>query len=251
MIVDSQVHIWADDSPERPWPVGQSARARDHGAHALSADVLIKQMDAAGIDRAILVPPSFEGDRNDVVLAAARKYAPRFGVMGRIPLNQPELAVPILESWKTHTGALGMRVTFSQGFSATRGSGSSWLTDGTSDWFWPVAEKAGLPVMINPSSSSSLDPIRDIAKSHPKLKITIDHFGLEPNEKDESALAGVGRTSLLASEPNVAVKVSCGPIIRHLPIHFRLSRSAYAFFMNLTDPNESFGEVTCRDYPAR
>jgi predicted TIM-barrel fold metal-dependent hydrolase len=26
MIVDSQVHIWAPDTPERPWPPGQAAR---------------------------------------------------------------------------------------------------------------------------------------------------------------------------------------------------------------------------------
>jgi predicted TIM-barrel fold metal-dependent hydrolase len=27
MIVDSQVHIWAADTPERPWPPGEAARA--------------------------------------------------------------------------------------------------------------------------------------------------------------------------------------------------------------------------------
>ena len=27
MIVDSQLHIWAADTPERPWPPGQAARA--------------------------------------------------------------------------------------------------------------------------------------------------------------------------------------------------------------------------------
>src|SRR5262249_49553777 len=28
------------------------------------------------------------------------------------------------------------------------GPAAAWLTDGTADWFWPAAEKAGLPVMF-------------------------------------------------------------------------------------------------------
>ena len=88
MIVDSQVHIWAPDTPERPWPPGQAARA--HQPTPLTAEALLEKMDAAGVARAILVPPSWEGDRNDVVLAAAHRYPERFAVMGRISLEAPE-----------------------------------------------------------------------------------------------------------------------------------------------------------------
>ena len=35
---------------------------------------------------------------------------------------------------------LGVRLTFKRS--------AKWLTDGTADWFWPAAEKAGLPVMF-------------------------------------------------------------------------------------------------------
>ena len=88
MIVDSQVHIWAADTPERPWPPGEAARA--HQPTPLTAEGLLEKMDAAGVARAILVPPSWEGDRNDVVLAAAHRYPERFAVMGRISLEAPE-----------------------------------------------------------------------------------------------------------------------------------------------------------------
>src|SRR5882762_9762915 len=88
MIVDSQVHIWAADTPERPWPPGQAARA--HQPTPLTAEALLEKMDAAGVARAILVPPSWEGDRNDVVLAAAHRYPQRFAVMGRMSLEAPE-----------------------------------------------------------------------------------------------------------------------------------------------------------------
>ena len=46
-------------------------------------------MKIAGVDRVILVPPSWEGYRNDYALEAAQKYPDRFAVMGKVPLNDP------------------------------------------------------------------------------------------------------------------------------------------------------------------
>src|SRR5262245_44237317 len=103
MIVDSQVHIWAADAPERPWPPGEAARA--HQPTPLTAEVLLEKMDTAGVTRAILVPPSWEGDRNDVVLAAAHLYPERFAVMGRISLEAPESREVFLSLTRTE----GMR----------------------------------------------------------------------------------------------------------------------------------------------
>ena len=102
MIVDSQVHIWAADTPERPWPPGEAARA--HQPTPLTAERLLEKMDAAGVARAILVPPSWEGDRNDVVLAAAQRYPDRFAVMGRISLEAPEsrARIPAADAHRGH-----------------------------------------------------------------------------------------------------------------------------------------------------
>ncbi|GIT39658.1 MAG: hypothetical protein Ct9H300mP8_08540 [Gammaproteobacteria bacterium] len=51
----------------------------------LLAEEAITRMDEAGVDAAILVPPSWEGDRNDVCLDAALRFPDRFAVMGRFP----------------------------------------------------------------------------------------------------------------------------------------------------------------------
>src|SRR3546814_7552574 len=78
------IHIWEADRPERPWPrAGADGRTiRPQRAHPLSAAEAIAAMDAAGVDKAILVPPSWEGDRNDVALAAVAAHPGRFAVMG-------------------------------------------------------------------------------------------------------------------------------------------------------------------------
>ena len=69
-IIDSQVHIWAENTPARPWAPNMEGRA--HLDEPLSAQRLIGMMNEAGVDAAILVPPSLEGDRNDLALAAAQ-----------------------------------------------------------------------------------------------------------------------------------------------------------------------------------
>jgi hypothetical protein len=43
---------------------------------------LVPMMDDAGVDRAVIVPPSWPGDRNDYALEAAKRYPSRFAVMG-------------------------------------------------------------------------------------------------------------------------------------------------------------------------
>ena len=53
LIADAQVHIWAADTPERPWP----ARHAPHQPVPFSKDDLLREMDAAGVQRAVLVPP--------------------------------------------------------------------------------------------------------------------------------------------------------------------------------------------------
>ena len=63
IIVDSQVHIWLANTPERPWPadgIGQAHIPRPFSYYELSA-----RMDEAGVDRVVIVPPSWEGYHNE------------------------------------------------------------------------------------------------------------------------------------------------------------------------------------------
>ncbi len=55
-IVDSQVHIWAAETPERPWP---SLKHPPHRPAPFSKDDLLCEMDAAGVQRTVIVPPTW------------------------------------------------------------------------------------------------------------------------------------------------------------------------------------------------
>jgi predicted TIM-barrel fold metal-dependent hydrolase len=198
-IVDAQVHIWAADTPERPWPAGQRHRA--HRPVPFSADDLLAEMAASGVARAVIVPPSWEGDRNDLALAAARAHPDRFAVMGRPPLDRADPHA--LDRWREQAGMLGIRVT-------TAGVGSRALfTDPEGDWLWAAAERNGLPAMV--SIPGLLPEIGRIARRHPGMRFVIDHLALARDGKDEAAFADIENLLALAKLPNVAAKASALP----------------------------------------
>src|SRR5688572_5464508 len=99
-VVDSQVHVWLPNSPERPW-VGR----HPHVEIPLTPDALIEEMDRAGVARAILVPPSWDNDRNDLVLDASRRYPGRFAAMGRIDTEAPG-SPALIADWARQPGML-------------------------------------------------------------------------------------------------------------------------------------------------
>jgi L-fuconolactonase len=210
MVIDTQVHIWAANTPERPWMEGMEKRA--HMPVPLSADLLSKHMAEAGVTHAILVPPSLDGDRNDLCLAAAAEHPDRFAVMGRLLLNKPG-ASERLKLMKSQPGMLGVRLTFH------RDNDRPYLTDGTADWFWPEAERLGVPVMVH--APERLPQIADIARRHPGLRIIVDHMGFARETMDGEAKAGAERMAALATLPNVSVKVSAMPCFSTEPYPFR------------------------------
>ncbi len=199
LIVDSQVHVWKPNTPDRPWPPERSSQA--HGP-SLEAPDLYARMREAGVSRAIIVPPSWEGDRNDLALAAARDYPGVFAVMGRVPVEYQE-SEKLFPEWKSQPGMLGMRFTFRSDLQRR------WLTDGTADWLWPAAERAGIPLMI--LVPGSLPLIDRIAERHPGLKLTIDHLACDRDERDEAAFPDLELLISLARRPNVSVKATALP----------------------------------------
>jgi hypothetical protein len=69
-IVDAQVHLWKAESPDWPWVPG----AKPQLPEPFTIEKLVPMMDDAGVNRAVIVPPSWPGDRNDYALEAAKRY---------------------------------------------------------------------------------------------------------------------------------------------------------------------------------
>jgi predicted TIM-barrel fold metal-dependent hydrolase len=199
-IIDAQVHIWKADTPERPH-IKEDA-SKPHRAVPLTYDALLDEMKAASVDRVILVPPSWDGYRNDYALEAVQKYPDRFAVMGKVPLNDPT-SKEKLAGWLKQPSMQGFRISF-------RHSGTySWLDDGTADWFWADCERYDIPVMI--FAPFAVAKIGAIAERHPALRVIVDHMGLNVQWRGKDLTPGVDLLLKFSRFENVGVKVSCLP----------------------------------------
>lgn len=221
-IIDAQVHVWPPETPDRPWI--PTASSFSHGAEFPVED-LLAQMDQAGVDGAVLVPPSFEGDRNDYCLAAAAAHPDRFAVMGRLAVPAGA-STPPLALWRDQPGMLGVRLTFSLGESR------EWLRDGSADWVWREAEAAALPLMVWAPGSVPL--VAEVAEQYPGLPLVLDHLALGVKLRDDEVDEVLDQVVTLAKYPNIAVKATCLPnyVTEPYPfpsLHPRIERLIEAF----------------------
>jgi predicted TIM-barrel fold metal-dependent hydrolase len=208
-IIDSQVHIWAPETPDKPY--AKENASKPHRALPLGHDELLREMDGAGVSRCILVPPTWEADRNDTSLEAARLHPDRFRVMGKLSLTNPN-GRALMATWKQQPYMLGIRMVFNRGESA------KWLTDGTADWLWQEAERYDIPVMT--LAQGQVPQLGEIAERHPALRLIVDHMGLNSVLRGKPLGPSVDDVVKLARHKNVAVKVSALPCYVDEPYPF-------------------------------
>ena len=198
MIYDAHLHIWNAEGPGTPWRQGWGRHA--HGPK-FSVEDAFDAMRSAGVARAALVPAAWDLTGNELVLSAAARFPDRFTAFVTPELREP-VGADALRAWRER-GAAGLRVMFPP---AMR---SSWLEDGTADWFWPAAARAGMPVMV--WAPGQTQAVADVARRNPELRVLIDHLNLGMEPFSPVALAEVELVCALAGMPNVAVKASALP----------------------------------------
>lgn len=178
-----------------------------------TAEEALAEMDAAGVDAALIHPPcSWDPDSNALAVDAARRYPARFAVMGQFPPDIPENR-RLIQGWRNQPGMMGLR------WPLIRTEQQAWLRDGTLDWLWPAAEREGLPIAT--LGSQFLGDFRRIAEAHPRLRLILDHCGLVRLAMDEAAFARLDDLVALAKLPNVAVKATGAPGYSTEPYPFR------------------------------
>ena len=192
-IVDAQVHLWSGGKPS----------AQHRQVESFSAEHLLKEMDEAGVDAALIHPPlSWAPGAGALAIEAVKKYPERFAIMGQFALDKPENH-KLMTNWKQQPGMLGLRwplISVQQ---------QNWITDGSLDWLWPEAGRLGIPVAT--MAGRFLPEFRKIAERNPQTKLIIDHLGLAREGKDDEAFATLPDLLAIAKLPNVAMKATGAP----------------------------------------
>ena len=213
------MHIWGANTQDRPWPVesGGLKPLPPHRPIPITKDSLLHEMAEVGVDRVFVIPPSWEGERNDLVLDAARSCPERFAAVCRVNLSSPDSREQIL-NWRDKSGMFGIQLTFQTPLNEKP------LVEGKIDWAWAAAEESGVPIhMYLPHRH--LHYIERAIERHPNLKILINHFALTGGKKDVAAFGEFDKLVAMARFPNVSVKASCLPFYTTEPYPFKLLHS--------------------------
>ena len=194
-IVDAQIHLWATGLPNNKAHIQETS---------FTAKQAIALMDEAGVDAAIIHPPSWDPKSHELALAAVNDYPNRFAIMGTLPLNR-SISEKEIPSWKNNV-VLGLRYTLLEE------PYRSWIADGSLDWLWKIAEEEKIPISM--LVTDSLVELQNIAERYPELRLTIDHLGGRGGNttlKDNDAMEHIPNLLKLAKYPNVAVKATGAP----------------------------------------
>jgi predicted TIM-barrel fold metal-dependent hydrolase len=201
-IVDAQVHIWSSGTPI----------AHHRQVSVYDKDELLRDMKEAGVDAAVLHPPSWDPNSNEVAIEAARRHPDQFAILGHFPLDEAENH-KLVDTWKSQPGMLGLR------YALVRPEQRNWHADGTMDWLWPEAERAGLPVALLANRFFPL--VAQIAERHPQLRLIMDHLGVTRGGMDDAAFSKNDELCALARFPNIAVKATGAPGYSTAPYPYR------------------------------
>lgn len=195
-IVDSQVHLWKDAKMGAP----------HRQAPSFTVDDLLAEMAGAGVGGVVITPPNLGEPVNAQAVEAARAYPDKFCILGNFDLTSPDRE-HIVAHWKERPGMRGLRFTLSSP------EQKAWWTDGTLDWLWKAAEKAGLVIGLL-ATGANIGVVGRIAERHPGLRLHIDHMGCGGGAgaaKDAATLDVAKSMATIAKYPNVGVKLSAAP----------------------------------------
>lgn len=185
-IVDAQIHAWL-----------QGESTGHHRRTPISAEVLKAEMEQAGVDRVVLVPPLWDPQGNAYSLSLAHAEPDRFAVMGLLE-GEPETAGSRLREWREQPGMRGLRLLFNTKERIAP------LLEGRFDALWPIVEEQRLVTAL--LVPGALDEVSAIAGRHPELPIIVDHLGVPRGASGPNAFEHLPQLLALARFPNVSVK---------------------------------------------
>lgn len=197
LTVDAHQHFWNLDAVAYPWLVpAYGPIYRNFGA-----DELAPQLAAAGIDKTVIVQAMNSYADTNFMLAIAQERDWVAGVVGWVPLHDPEETGKKLEDYAANPYFKGMRHLIHE--------------ESNPDWILQKQVVEGLHILADQGLTfdvvavfpNHLKHVPSLAEQVPNLKMTIDHLAKPPLGAEDRALWRQQLTAA-AESPNVFAKVS-------------------------------------------
>ena len=195
-IVDSQVHAYAANTPERPWH-----NVPNWPAH-VTGDEMVSAMDKVGVAGAIYISPfsMYQYDASYAV-SVQRAHPDRFALVKPVNPDDPAVADVIAE-WKKTPGTVGIRIIMAQEAKRTP-------DDPGINRILRAAVLHDFPV--NVLFWGNLDAGMALIDRHPDTRFIIDHMGiLQPSvpPAPPQPWADLPKVVELAKRENAVIKIT-------------------------------------------
>ena len=200
--IDSQVHAYERNRPERPW------NGFLEGPDEVTGDDMVAAMDAVGVNGALLISPfRLYGYDASYALEVYAKHPGRLGLIRPFD-SQSEAVADEIAEWAGTPGVVGARVMLADQEFEPHDPGLNRL--------FAAGAQAGIPV--NVMASGKLPLLRELARRNPETQVVVDHVGLAqpfvPPASPEP-FADLANVVSLAELDNVAIKISGACTLAH------------------------------------
>ena len=208
LTIDSQVHAYERNSPERPW------QGHLEGPDEVTGDDMVAAMDAVSVDGALLVSP-YSMYRYDpsYALEVYAKHPGKFGLIRPFNAESDTIADDVAE-WTSTPGVVGVRIMLTYGD----------YNDGTHPGLNAIVAAAGdAGVPVNIMSTDRLHVVAELARRNPNTQLVIDHVGLAQPHQPPVPLepfADLASVVAMAAHDNVAIKISGSCTMSHQPFPY-------------------------------
>jgi len=207
-IIDSQVHAYAANTPERPW------NTTPNWPDSVNGEEMVAAMDSVGVDGAIFVN-AFSMYQYDSSFAeeVQRAHPGKFGLVKPVDPSDPAVA-DVISDWKKTPGTVGLRVRLTHGLERA-------ADDPGLDVILHEAVRHNFP--INLLSWGKLDVGAALIDRHPNVQFVLDHLGLlQPHAPPAppEPWADLPKVLDLAKRPNAVIKVSGACTLSREPFPF-------------------------------
>lgn len=201
-IVDTHTHVISPDHVRYPLaPVG--GKQSDWSAHhPTDHETLLRALDDAGIERAVVVQASTAyGNDNRYAVDAVRAHPDRFGGVFSIDMLAGD-NVAQMRRW-LDAGMSGLRI-FTTG--TTMPGQADWLDDERTFPVWEYAQQHGVSICVQ-MTAAGIPKVINLVTRFPGVRVLLDHLArpnLESGPPYESAAPLFG----LAGHPGVYLKLT-------------------------------------------
>jgi L-fuconolactonase len=196
-IIDAHQHVWDLERAEYAW-LGPDAGPLYRNFEL--ADVQ-PELDAAGVTGTVLVQSADNDDDTDHMFEVARENPIVVGIVGFVPLDQPDRAAVRLAELQREPLFCGIRALIHDR------ADPHYLQRGDVDATLGILEDAGVPFDVVGVLPEHLRAVLEISDRHPRLKMVLDHLNKPPiGASDREPWASL--IAEVAANPLVHGKVS-------------------------------------------